>query len=119
MSYAVASLQPIRDEIASEVAIINDEIDSEVVINAGWVDVTGQRSIETEYENTTGRTYEVMMNVEESKVRLRHPDGAIADISAKEKSALCFQLKPGESVEVYMHNMYNDPKINFWFERQL
>jgi len=117
MSYAVPSLQPIRDEIASEVAIINDEIDSEVVINAAWVNV--YRSTETEYENTTGRTYEVMMNVEESKVRLRHPDGAIADISAKEKSALCFQLKPGESVEVYMHNMYNDPKINFWFERQL
>ena len=117
MSYAVASLQPIRDEIASEVAIINDEIDSEVVINAAWVNV--YRSTETEYENTTGRTYEVMMSVEQSNVNFRHPDGAFEDIPAGQRTQLCFQLKPGESVEVYMHNMYNDPKINFWFERQL
>ena len=116
MSYAVPSLQPIRDEIASEVAIINDEIDSEVVINAAWVNV--YRSTDTEYENTTGRTYEVMMKVEESKVRVRHPDGAIADISAKEKSALCFQLKPGESVEV-INYVSATADIKFWFERQL
>ena len=108
MSYAVPSLQPIRDEI-----------DREVVINAGWVDVTGQRQRDTEYENTTGRTYEVMMSAKGAKVRLRHPDGALEDIAASSRTQLCFQLKPGESVEVYMHNMYNDPKINFWFERQL
>ena len=74
MSYAVPSLQPIRDEIESEVAIINDEIDREVVINAGWVDLTYQRQRNTEYVNTTGRTYEIMMSVEKAQVRLRHPE---------------------------------------------
>ena len=115
MSYVVPSLQPIRDEIASEVAIINDEIDSEVVINAAWVNV--YRSTETEYENTTGRTYEVMMNVEESKVRLRHPDGALEDISASTRTQLCFQLKPGESIELDMDSYYSP--ITYWLERQL
>ena len=119
MSYAVASLQPIRDEIASEVAKINDEIDSEVVINAGWVDVTGQREAYAEYENTTGRTYEIMMRVENDQdptVRLRNPDGAMTDLNVVDKMDLCFQLKPGESVEM-LHNQYGDHI--YWFERQL
>jgi hypothetical protein len=117
MSYAVPSLQPIRDEIASEVAIINDEIDSEVVINAGWVDVA--RSSYTEYENTTGQTYEVMMRVKEASVRLRHPDGAIADLPGENKTDLFFQLKPGESVELVSSSEYPNADFAFWSERQV
>ena len=119
MSYAVPSLQPIRDEIASEVAIINDEIDSEVVINAAWVNV--YRSTDTEYENTTGRTYEVMMKTSSSEiyptVRLIHPDGANVEVPCSGHLDLTFQLKPGESVKV--EDPYTDVEINFWLERQL
>jgi hypothetical protein len=107
MSYAVPSLQPIRDEIYRE-----------VVINAGWVDVTEQRQKDTEYENTTGRTYEIMMNVADINLHLRHPDGTLASISRKSTSSLGFQIKPGESVEFYA--LYGrGPWVRFWLERQL
>jgi len=104
MSYAVPSLQPIRDEIARE-----------VVINAPWVDVSGQRDRNTEYVNTTGRTYEIMMRVD-SRVILRHPDGASIALESNQHANmdLSFQLKPGESVEVRSYN-----SISWWFERQL
>jgi Na+-transporting NADH:ubiquinone oxidoreductase subunit NqrF len=107
MSYAVPSLQPIRDEI-----------DREVVINAGWVDVTEQRQKDTEYENTTGRTYEVMMTVGQFDVRLRHPDGTLAMIAHTQTASLCFGIKPGESVEVKAYGDFG-PWFNLWFERQL
>ena len=108
MSYAVPSLQPIRDEI-----------EREVVINAGWVDLTDQRTSKAEYVNTTGRTYEVMLRVGGTGygVRLRHPDGTTADIPVSDNAVdLSFQLKPGESVEM-LHNQYGDHI--YWFERQL
>ena len=112
MSYAVPSLQPIRDEI-----------DREVVINAGWVNVADQRGVKTEYENTTGRTYEIMMRVDGSggagaSVRLRNPDGAIIDVPLFDLTILSFQLKPGESVEV-INYVSATADIKFWFERQL
>jgi hypothetical protein len=106
MSYAVPSLQPIRDEI-----------DREVVINAGWVDVTGQRQKDTEYENTTGRTYEVILRAYFLEVRLRNSDGSIVEFLLIRY--LSFQLKPGESVEVLSDddNLHRD--IHQWLERQL
>ena len=110
MSYAVPSLKPIRDEI-----------DREVVINAGWVDVENQRDGDAEYENTTGRTYEVMMKTSSSEiyptVRLIHPDGANVEVPCSGHLDLTFQLKPGESVKV--EDPYTDVEINFWLERQL
>ena len=110
MSYAVPSLQPIRDEIARE-----------VVINAGWVDVADQRAVKTEYENTTGRTYEIMMRLSKldhpQSVRLRNPDGAIIDVPLFDLTILSFQLKPGESIEFKMDSYYSP--ITYWLERQL
>jgi|AntRauTorckE5430_2_1112549.scaffolds.fasta_scaffold07292_3 hypothetical protein len=114
MSYAVASLQPIRDQIAREVGI-----------NAGWVDVTGQRSIDTQYENTTGRTYEVSIAVANLNVRLRSSDGAVADLFGDIDSniiigrlAVCFHLQPGESVEALNYGV-SFSSIGRWFERQM
>jgi hypothetical protein len=123
MSYAVPSLQPIRDEIASEVAIINDEIDREVVINGGWVDVSGQRTAHTEYVNTTGRTYEVMLRLSKQDyfqiVRLRSPDGAIIDLPLSDITILAFQLKPDESIEIRDDQVSSFIEIQYWIERQL
>ena len=108
MSYAVPSLQPIRDEI-----------DREVVINAGWVDVTGQRQRDTEYENTTGRTYEVMLKMGILTLRLRSPDGAIFEIPGTLRPEFSFQLKPGESVELVSSSEYPNAGFAFWSERQV
>jgi hypothetical protein len=104
MSYAVPSLQPIRDEI-----------DREVVINAGWVDVTGQRQWDTEYENTTGRTYEIIWAYYRAIMRLRNSDGSMVEF--EHNGFLSVQIKPGESVEMVSEE--DKQYVRQWLERQL